>query len=242
MMSYSISGHSGDLSARRPSEIHRNKINYETYKRLNRIAAGDLEPSCDQLEGWWFSSLEARNIHGFDSPAHHLASSGNRVFRGGIKGNFSKDDTWDVSDLLIEMNEQERRREQFHSAMLQGVSVPAMPRFNSPQAWLATDRGNGFVLIHRPDSSEEPVAVPCRLTTTAKDICLQLGVAIHVLHVVYGGLTSRRLDPQECPLAIQNDYLAGLGHTAITDIQEEGTSSSLEYLIRFFSGKVYLLL
>jgi hypothetical protein len=240
MMSYTISDHPSDFSSGRLSEVARNKVNYDTIKRINRITAGDVESSSDQLEGWWFSNLEARNIHGFDSPTHHLVSSGNRVFRGGIKENFSEDDIWDVSDMLIEVIEQERRREQFQSAMLEGVSVPAMPRFDTPQGWLATDRGNGFVLIHRTDGSNGPIAIPCRLTTTAKDICLQLGVAVNVMHVVYGGLNCRRLDPQECPLAILNDYLAGLGHTAITDIQEEGISTDLEYLIKFYSGEIFM--
>jgi len=215
-------------------EKNKNKTNY--------ISIRDKEAISDQLEGWWCSSLEARNIHGYDSATHTLASSGNRVFRGGIRRNVAEKYIWDVSDLLIEMYEQERRREKLHSSMLRGTPVPTLPRFSSSQAWLTADRGNGFVLVHRPDQTDSPTNIPCRLITTAHDICLQLGVSNNAMHVVYGGLTSRRLGSLECPLALQNDYLAGLGHTTIADVQDEGTNRELKHLIAFYSGRVLRLI
>ena len=213
-------------------EISKNKIN----KEMIDISVRGEEPSSDQLEGWWCSSLEARNIHGYDSPTHGLASSGNRVFRGGIKRSVAEEEVWDMSDLLIEMYDQDRRREKLHSSMLRGTPVPTLPRFSSSQAWFTADRGNGFILVHRPVDSGSSTIVPCRLTTTAHDICLQLGVANNAMHVVYGGLTFRRLGSLECPLAIQNDYLSGLGYTTIADVQEEGTNEDLKHLVAFYSG------
>ena len=210
-------------------------------KTKSELLDGNVTPANgskeDELEGWWCSRLEARNIHGYDSPTHCLASSGNRVFRGGIEQNVAEDDVWDVSDLLIEMTDLERRREKFHSTQLRGTPVPALPRFSSPQAWLAANRSNGFIAVHRPDLGNSlPTVIPCHLKTTVSDICLQVCIANNAMHVVFGGCWSRRLGFQECPLALQNDYLAGLGHTAIADIQEEGTNQHLKHLLKFYSG------
>ena len=121
----------------------------KTINRNNSDLKNDDENSrnfvSDQLEGWWCSSLEARNIHGYDSPVQCLGSSGCRVLRGGISRNVDPADVWDVSDLMIEMTEIEKRREKMQSSMTRGASGPQMPRFSSQPAWLAADRSNGFI-------------------------------------------------------------------------------------------------
>ena len=51
------------------------------------------------------------------------------------------------------------------------------------------------------------------------------------------GETARRLEADEKPLQIQNDYLFQLGFGALWRVQEEGLDSEVGCLIRFYAGK-----
>lgn len=202
-------------------------------------AAAHHKPiNTDQLEGWWCSCLDSRNLYGYDSALRVLPSSGNRVFRGGISEHVSSDDTWDVSELMEEMRDHDRHRDKVHSSMLHGVPMPTLPQYSSPRSWLSSDRANGFISVYNTaeGSSPMPALIPCKLSTTAHDICLYLRRAANLLYVVFGDLTSRCLGAKECPLIIQNDFLGTLGHSAIKDIQDEGINVDLQYLIKFYIG------
>ncbi|XP_068092863.1 PH domain leucine-rich repeat-containing protein phosphatase 1 [Hyperolius riggenbachi] len=57
------------------------------------------------------------------------------------------------------------------------------------------------------------------------------------LYVQLHGDSSRRLEPHERPLHIQNDYLFQLGFRDLCRVQEEGMEPEIGCLIRFFAGK-----
>lgn len=52
---------------------------------------------------------------------------------------------------------------------------------------------------------------------------------------------TRRLDPYEHPLVLQNEYLSKIGFHDVYRIQKEGLSVELGYLIRFYSGSLQIL-
>uniref|UniRef100_A0A2K6MYR1 protein-serine/threonine phosphatase n=2 Tax=Rhinopithecus bieti TaxID=61621 RepID=A0A2K6MYR1_RHIBE len=57
------------------------------------------------------------------------------------------------------------------------------------------------------------------------------------LYVQLHGETTRRLEAEEKPLQIQNDYLFQLGFGELWRVQEEGMDSEIGCLIRFYAGK-----
>lgn len=57
------------------------------------------------------------------------------------------------------------------------------------------------------------------------------------LYVQLRGETTRRLEADEKPLQIQNDYLFQLGFGELWRVQEEGMDSEIGSLIRFYAGK-----
>ncbi|XP_060029961.1 PH domain leucine-rich repeat-containing protein phosphatase 1 isoform X2 [Erinaceus europaeus] len=57
------------------------------------------------------------------------------------------------------------------------------------------------------------------------------------LYVQLHGETTRRLEADEKPLQIQNDYLFQLGFGELWRVQEEGMDSEVGCLIRFYAGK-----
>ncbi|XP_012874350.1 PREDICTED: PH domain leucine-rich repeat-containing protein phosphatase 1, partial [Dipodomys ordii] len=57
------------------------------------------------------------------------------------------------------------------------------------------------------------------------------------LYVQLHGETTRRLEADEKPLQIQNDYLFQLGFGELWRVQEEGLDSEVGCLIRFYAGK-----
>ncbi|XP_063779068.1 PH domain leucine-rich repeat-containing protein phosphatase 1 isoform X2 [Pseudophryne corroboree] len=57
------------------------------------------------------------------------------------------------------------------------------------------------------------------------------------LYVQLHGESSRRLEPHERPLLVQNDYLFQLGFRDLCRVQEEGMEPEIGCLIRFYTGK-----
>ncbi|ELW71280.1 PH domain leucine-rich repeat protein phosphatase 1 [Tupaia chinensis] len=57
------------------------------------------------------------------------------------------------------------------------------------------------------------------------------------LYVQLHGETTRRLEADEKPLQVQNDYLFQLGFGELWRVQEEGMDSEIGCLIRFYAGK-----
>ncbi|XP_041103927.1 PH domain leucine-rich repeat protein phosphatase 1-like [Polyodon spathula] len=110
---------------------------------------------------------------------------------------------------------------------------------------------NGGVRYKTPNSSRPPpcnsVARPCQTSNVSSQVCecpRTLTVApasehysIPTLYVQLHGEAVRRLDPDEKPLKIQNDYLFQLGFKDPWRVQEEGMDSEIGCLIRFYTGK-----
>ncbi|KAI5622187.1 PH domain leucine-rich repeat-containing protein phosphatase 1, partial [Silurus asotus] len=59
------------------------------------------------------------------------------------------------------------------------------------------------------------------------------------LYVQLHGEAARRLDPDERPLQLQNDFLFRLGFKDPWRVQEEGMNTELGSLLRFYAGKPY---
>uniref|UniRef100_A0A8C9TSE7 protein-serine/threonine phosphatase n=1 Tax=Scleropages formosus TaxID=113540 RepID=A0A8C9TSE7_SCLFO len=57
------------------------------------------------------------------------------------------------------------------------------------------------------------------------------------LYVQLHGEAVRRLEPDEKPLSIQNEYLSGLGFGDPRRVQDEGLDAEIGCLIRFYAGK-----
>ncbi|XP_053322188.1 PH domain leucine-rich repeat-containing protein phosphatase 1 [Spea bombifrons] len=57
------------------------------------------------------------------------------------------------------------------------------------------------------------------------------------LYVQLHGEGSRRLEPHEKPLQVQNDYLFQLGFRDLCRVQEEGMEPEIGCLVRFYAGK-----
>ena len=212
------------------------EINEENHNSSSQETSDGQHGECH--ETWW--SIGVGGQKGLGIPLTHqsakLTMTGNRVFHG------RKEDVWDLTDSLAELYEHEHRLESIsvygqHSRLLdrevKSVNI---------SDWIALDTGNGFIRVYSPEMSNfhNSQLVPCSLSTTVHKIGLQLGTSSTSLHVQLNGDIVRRLDPHELPLVIQNDYLAGLGFTNITRIQEEGAKEELAYLIKFYSG-IYIL-
>jgi len=64
-----------------------------------------------------------------------------------------------------------------------------------------------------------------------------MGLSGGSLHVQYAGdSTVRRLELQDFPLLVQNDFLAGLGYESVAALQAAGVSAELSYLVKFYAG------
>ncbi|XP_072366209.1 PH domain leucine-rich repeat-containing protein phosphatase 1 [Scyliorhinus torazame] len=65
------------------------------------------------------------------------------------------------------------------------------------------------------------------------------GLPASLIYVQLHGETTRRLEPHESPLEIQNGYLFKLGFKDPCRVQEEGMDVEIGCLIRFYAGKPY---
>ncbi|KAK7491371.1 hypothetical protein BaRGS_00017349 [Batillaria attramentaria] len=165
------------------------------------------------------------------------------------------DDTWDLSDSLADLFKEVNRRERDAGASTSDASNPsAGPRQHPGQQagqsrdrddtkhvdvarWIADDTSHGFIRVFNSDTDEHSRLFPCTLSTTAQKICMQIGMPSNSLHVQLNGDIIRRMEPFDCPLAVQNEYLASIGYSDLRRIQEEGSTEELSYLVKFYSGK-----
>uniref|UniRef100_A0A8C4KWW2 protein-serine/threonine phosphatase n=1 Tax=Equus asinus TaxID=9793 RepID=A0A8C4KWW2_EQUAS len=104
----------------------------------------------------------------------------------------------------------------------------------SDRDWVRHQLRRGCVHVfdrHMASTYLRPVL--CTLDTTAG------AVAARLLQLGHkgGGVTTRRLEADEKPLQIQNDYLFQLGFGELWRVQEEGMDSEIGCLIRFYAGK-----
>ncbi|MGH0139251.1 UNVERIFIED_CONTAM: hypothetical protein FKN15_028976 [Acipenser sinensis] len=115
------------------------------------------------------------------------------------------------------------------------------------------EANNGGVRYKTPNSSRllscNSVARPCQTgnvsTSQVTKYPRTLTVApasehysIPTLYVQLHGEAVRRLEPDEKPLQIQNDYLFQLGFKDPWRVQEEGMDSEIGCLIRFYAGRM----
>uniref|UniRef100_A0A8D0PYK9 protein-serine/threonine phosphatase n=1 Tax=Sus scrofa TaxID=9823 RepID=A0A8D0PYK9_PIG len=105
----------------------------------------------------------------------------------------------------------------------------------SDRDWVRHQLQRGCVHVfdrHMASTYLRPVL--CTLDTTAGEVAAPPPPTLYVqLH----GETTRRLEADEKPLQIQNDYLFQLGFGELWRVQEEGMDSEIGCLIRFYAGK-----
>ncbi|GFN92368.1 PH domain leucine-rich repeat-containing protein phosphatase 1, partial [Plakobranchus ocellatus] len=167
----------------------------------------------------------------------------------GLSLGHSEEETWDLSDSLADLYQAVTQRQR--KSAERGATRKSHNRSDSSGAigrsemdmrqdirrWLDEDTSNGYIRVFASDLDTNSRLFPCTLSTSAQKICLQMGIPGNSLHVQLSGDVIRRMEPFDCPLAIQNEYLAGLGYSNIRYIQEEGPSEDLAYLVRFYAGK-----
>ncbi|XP_060894430.1 PH domain leucine-rich repeat-containing protein phosphatase 2 isoform X1 [Labrus mixtus] len=129
--------------------------------------------------------------------------------------------------------------------------VTRKTRFGSRERdWLKGDTQRGCVCLYGgtvdpqppasgPQASSTPQTdlqlVLCSTSTTVEELCAQRdGQGLYVQ--LHGDLV-RRLDAAERPLQIVYDYLAALGYSDPTRVQQEAANSDLSCLIRFYSER-----
>ena len=142
-----------------------------------------------------------------------------------------EDETWDLSDSLVDLYKEANRSEE-NSDLINGHDIRV-----DPEDWIAEDTSHGFVHVFKSDTDISPKLFPCTLTTTAQKLCIHCGMPPNSLHVQFNGDIIRRLDPFDCPLAIQNDYLQDIGYVDMKKIQEIGLQKDIAYLVKFYAGK-----
>ncbi|KAK0051379.1 PH domain leucine-rich repeat-containing protein phosphatase 2 [Biomphalaria pfeifferi] len=154
------------------------------------------------------------------------------------------EETWDLSDSLADLYQAVTRKEQRAASRHKAHVTPAggsvrvdTDKSLDIQRWLDDDTSHGFIRVFQSDTDGTGRLFPCTLSTPAQKICLQLGIPGNALHVQLSGDVIRRMEAIDCPLAIQNEYLAGLGYSDIRYIQEAGPKEDLAYLVRFYAGK-----
>ena len=147
-----------------------------------------------------------------------------------------EEDTWDLSDSIADLYMEVSEREKQERRDTKGGGEPKEGRTEVDKKWLEKDTNNGFVRVFQPDSEQSKV-FPCTLSTSAHKLCLQCGRPPNSMHIQLNGDIIRRLEPFDCPLAIQNEYLQNIGYKDIKKIQQMGLCADLSWLVKFYAGK-----
>ncbi|BFZ13214.1 hypothetical protein BsWGS_16253 [Bradybaena similaris] len=163
----------------------------------------------------------------------------------GLSLGHNEEETWDLSDSLADLYQAVTQRQLKEAPGQKGHTRRGSgggervdgDRSVDMKKWLREDTRHGFIRVYTSEDETNARVFPCTISTPAQKICLQLAIPGNSLHVQMNGDVIRRMEPFDCPLAIQNEYLAGLGYSDIKYIQEEGLKESLAYLIRFYAGK-----
>ena len=144
-----------------------------------------------------------------------------------------EEEIWDLSDSLVdlykEVNKPEESRNLVHTHNEMRID---------PQKWIAEDTSHGFVRVFKSDMDTNPMLFPCTVSTTAQKLCIHCGMPPNSLHVQFNGDIIRRLDPFDNPLALQNEYLRDIGYVELRKIQEIGYQGDVDYLVKFYAGKL----
>ena len=100
--------------------------------------------------------------------------------------------------------------------------------------WLSGSIENGVVQVYTPGSTYCDL-VKCTICTTAETImakCFSKELYVH-----YGG-RMRKLNPEDRPLYIQNEFLRLVGYDDHKRLQLEGISPELGPLFKFVAGRL----
>ncbi|XP_021366210.1 PH domain leucine-rich repeat-containing protein phosphatase 2-like isoform X2 [Mizuhopecten yessoensis] len=149
------------------------------------------------------------------------------------------EETWDLSDSLADLYHEVNKRDK--ESLDQSNEEEEEPDNNNKaysidKQWIDQDTSNGFIRVF-DSNSESSRLYPSTLSTTAQKICLQCGRPPNSLHIQFNGDIIRRLEPFDCPLALQNEYLQKIGYRDIHKIQEMGSNDSIPWLVKFYAGK-----
>ncbi|XP_013390226.1 uncharacterized protein LOC106158698 [Lingula anatina] len=180
-------------------------------------------------DAWW-------SVGEYMRPGITHQSVGLSLKGAGLIGQPEDTDTWDLSDSLADMYDKVMRE------MRQNMPTKKTNGDKSidVRAWLEKDTSNGFIRVFIPDSDlSKSYLIPLTLNTPAGRVCQILGIPPNSLHVQLNGDIIQRLEPYENPLVIQNEYLATIGYTDVTRIQEEGHNPEIGFQIRFYTGKPF---
>ncbi|XP_060073754.1 PH domain leucine-rich repeat-containing protein phosphatase 2-like [Ylistrum balloti] len=149
------------------------------------------------------------------------------------------EDTWDLSDSLADLYHEVNKRDK--ESLDQSNEEEEEPENNNKaysidKQWIDQDTSNGFIRVF-DSNSESSKLFPSTLSTTAQKICFQCGRPPNSLHIQFNGDIIKRLEPFDCPLALQNEYLQKIGYRDIHKIQEMGSNDSIPWLVKFYAGK-----
>ncbi|XP_033753992.1 PH domain leucine-rich repeat-containing protein phosphatase 2-like isoform X2 [Pecten maximus] len=177
-------------------------------------------------EAWW-------SVGGFLEQGITHQSVGLSLHKHG------EEETWDLSDSLADLYHEVNKRDK--ESLDQSNEEEEEPDNNNKaysidKQWIDQDTSNGFIRVF-DSNSESSRLFPSTLSTTAQKICFQCGRPPNSLHIQFNGDIIRRLEPFDCPLALQNEYLQKIGYRDIHKIQEMGSNDSIPWLVKFYAGK-----
>nr|XP_034338092.1 PH domain leucine-rich repeat-containing protein phosphatase 2 isoform X2 [Crassostrea gigas] len=205
------------------------------HQSLNSISSNSTAQTQPQSESG--SSLYGTQYHGAEawwSMGEFLHQGLTHQSVGLSIHSKNDDDTWDLSDsiadLYMEVSEREEQERDKSVGQLRESKTEV------DRKWLEKDTSNGFVRVFQPDSEVSKV-FPCTLSTSAHKLCLQCGRPPNSMHIQLNGDIIRRLEPFDCPLAIQNEYLQNVGYKDTKKIQQMGLCPDLSWLVKFYAGK-----
>lgn len=154
------------------------------------------------------------------------------VHHGKSKKNKNEEDTWDLSDSLADLYMEVNKRDK---SISHGTYMMGVDNVHIDRKWLEKDTSNGYIRVFFSDADNSQL-FKLTLSTQSQKICTQCGRPPNTLHVQLNGDIIKRLEPFDCPLAIQNEYLQRIGYTDIIKIQEFGASLDVPWLVKFYAG------
>uniref|UniRef100_A0A3B3ZPP0 PPM-type phosphatase domain-containing protein n=1 Tax=Periophthalmus magnuspinnatus TaxID=409849 RepID=A0A3B3ZPP0_9GOBI len=117
----------------------------------------------------------------------------------------------------------------------------------SDKTWVRSDLRRGCLHVHDWLTPSYPRPVLCTVDTTAQEVALKVsgsksGALLRItptpaLFLQLHGGAVRRLEDDEKPLQILNEYLTNLGFEDPWRVQDEGMNPEIGCLIRFYFGK-----
>ena len=213
----------------------------ESFANESTLATISEKSFREQTDSWWnlahqakSNKIESIDVGGSKSlPSHSGSRTSNRVF------NSHSQDVWDLSESVMELYEACQRRENLRSLRRDARDMLEKQDSIDVQSWLAQSDDTGFIRVYFPlDGSrfKHSRLIPCTVETTAQQICQLLGISVNALYVQLNGDIIERVESDQVPLLMQNNYLMTLGFESMRKVKEEGLKEDLGFLIRFYAG------